>query len=79
MSYIRFYEKHGKTQFLFSVPHLECNVWLCHMLSRADQLWLLNTLYPFERDPISHFKRLGAREQSLPRVRIKKKMGLRVL
>lgn len=40
MSYIRCYEKHGKTQFLFSVPHLECNVWLCHMLSRADQLWL---------------------------------------
>lgn len=33
----------------------------------------LNTLYPFERDPISHFKRLGAREQSLPGVRIKKK------
>lgn len=69
LCHIRWYKKHGKIQFLFSVPHLECNVWLCHMLSRADQLWLLNTLYPSERDPISHFKRLGGREQSLPRVR----------
>lgn len=56
---------------LFSVPHLECTVWFCHMLSRAEQLWLLNILYPTEGDPISHFKRLGDREQSLLRVRRK--------
>lgn len=53
------------------MPHLECNVWLCHMLSNADQLWLLNTLYPPERDPILHFKRLRGREQSLHGVRMK--------
>lgn len=73
--YIRQYKKHRKIHFLFLMPHLECNVWLCHMLSRADQLWLLNTLYPSERDPISHFKRLGDREQSLPRGEDKKKQG----
>lgn len=72
LCYIRWYKKPGKIQFLFSVPHLECNVWLCHMLSRADQLWLLKTLYPSERDPISHFKRLRRREQSLPGVKRKK-------
>lgn len=53
------------------MPHLECNVWLCHMLSRADQLWLFNTLYPSERDPISYFYRLEGREQSLPWARRK--------
>lgn len=51
---------------------------LCHMLLRADQLWRLNTLYPSERDPLSHLKRLGGREQSLPRVR-RKYLELRVL
>lgn len=55
------------------MPHLECNVWLCHMLSRADQLWLLNALYPSERDPISYFKGLGGREQSFHGVRREKK------
>lgn len=48
------------------------------MLLRADQLWRLNTLYPSERDPLSHLKRLGGREQSLPRVR-RKYLELRVL
>lgn len=75
LSYLGWYKKLGKIQFLFSVPHLECNVRLCHMLLRADQLWRLNTLYPSERDPLSHFKRLGGREQSLPGVR-KKHFGV---
>lgn len=64
---IRWCRMPGKIQHLFSVSHFECNVWLCHMLLRADQLWLFNALYPCERDPISHFQRLEGTEQSLHR------------
>lgn len=69
LCHTRQYKKPGKILifFFFSMPHLECNVWLCHMPLRADQLWLLNTLHPSERDPLSHFKRLEGREQSLQR------------
>lgn len=52
------------------VAHLECSMWLCHMLSRAHRPWLSATLKSAKRDPILHFPKIKEkRRKSLARVK----------